>query len=86
MQAPPDDQTARWVTSWKERGKVLEEVRHQELRVLTEQEAGRILEEMTFDPDTMWLSPERVGSAGLIEQQRLFMLSDEHPARHRCRP
>lgn len=82
----PDKETRRWVAAWKERARVLEEVRRQELLALTEEEAGRLLEEMTFDPDTVWVSPERVGSVGLIEQQRLFMLSHEHPARHRRRP
>ena len=86
MPASPDEKTRRGVESWKNRAEALERIREQELRALTEQEAGRLLEEMTFDPDTVWLSPERAGSAGLIEQQRLFMLSHEHPARHRRRP
>ncbi len=85
MSVPPDDQTRAWVAAWKERGKALEEVRKQELRALTEEEAGRLFAKMAFDPGTMWISPERAESAGFIEQQRIFMRSHEHPARHRRR-
>ena len=85
MPVSPDDQTRAWVASWAERAKALDEVRKQELRSLTEEEAGRLFAEMTFDPETMWISPERAISVGFIEQQRIFMLSNERPARDRHR-
>jgi hypothetical protein len=50
-----------------------------------QEEAGRMFAAMTGDTDTLWISPERSTAAGMLEQQRLFMSSHEHPARHRRR-
>lgn len=86
MDAREEQQTRAGVELWKRRAVALEEVRKSELRALTEEEAGRIFLSMDFDPETIWISPERSTAAGMVEQQRLFMLSDEHPARHRRRP
>ncbi len=80
-----EHQTRAWVDGWRESGVALDQVRIQELRALTEDESGRLFASMSIDTDTLWISPERRTAAGLVEQQRLFMLSDEHPTRHRRR-
>jgi hypothetical protein len=79
-------QTRAWVVGWRDRSVALDQVRTRELRALTQDESGRLFASMAVDTDTVWISPERRSTAGLIEQQRLFMLSDEHPTRHRRRP
>ena len=79
-------QNQAWVNRWRENGARLEKIKYQELRALTEEEAGRLFAAMTSDPDLYWISPERAGAVGMIEQQRIFLRSHEHPARHRRRP
>jgi hypothetical protein len=86
MDAREEQQTRAGVELWKRRSVALEEVRKSELRALTEEEACRIFADMAFDSEMIWISTERSSAAGMVEQQRLFMLSDEHPARLRRRP
>lgn len=78
-------QNRQWVANWKAAAEALDRVKVEELRGLTEEESGRMFEELAFDPDTIWISPERHDASGLVEQQRLFMKSDDHPARNRRR-
>lgn len=78
-------QTRDWVAAWGRTAAALDAVKTRELRALTEEKAGRDFAAMAVEPETLWISPERAGSAGLIEQQRLFLRSHEHPARHRRR-
>ena len=78
-------QTREWVAIWRETAVALEQIKTEELRALTQEEAGQEFAKMTADTDTFWISPERAAAEGLIEQQRLFMLSHEHPACHRRR-
>ena len=86
MDAQEERQNRAWVAAWREHADALDQIRAEELRALTEEESGRVFADMAADTDTLWLSPERADAAGLIEQQRLFMRSDEHPARHQRRP
>ena len=72
--------TRRWVAAWKRAGPALEHVRIEELRALTEEQAARLFDSLDFHPDDVWVQDERILSLGLIEQQRLFMTSHEHPA------
>ena len=83
----PDEerQTRDWVAAWRETAPELERIREEELRALTQEESGRWFAAMSVDTETIWIPPERRDSLGFIEQQRLFMLSHEHPARHRRR-
>lgn len=85
-----DNQEAKssraWVEGWRHTAVALDRIKIEELRGLTQEQAGRIFADTAFDPDTLWISPERRDSTGLVEQQRLFMRSDEHPTRHRRRP
>ena len=78
-------QTREWIAIWRETAVALEQMKTEELRALTQEEAGQEFAKMTANTDTFWISPERAAAEGLIEQQRLFMLSHEHPACHRRR-
>jgi hypothetical protein len=75
----------RWVDTWKRAGPELEKQRIAELRALTEEESAALFDSMRFDPDAIWLPPDRIDSAGMITQQRLFMRFHEHPASRRRR-
>ena len=88
MPDPETEQEAmrRWVETWKIAGPELERIRAEELRAMTESQAAALSEGLGFDPENVWLTAERSESRGLIEQQRLFMLSHEHPAGHRRSP
>jgi hypothetical protein len=85
MAATETDLIRRWVAAWRRAGAELEEMRIDELRALTEEQSAALFDGMRFDPETIWLPEERINSDGLIEQQRLFMRSDDHPASHRRR-
>ncbi len=78
-------QTQAWVKGWRHTADALDAIKAEELRELTDEQAGRAFAAMAADTELLWISAERSAAAGLIEQQRIFMLSDEHPARHRCR-
>lgn len=85
MHSENESNTRRWVAGWKDAAKALDRVKTDELRALTDEESARMFEALTIDSDTVWISPDRRDGAGLVEQQRLFMLSNEHPARHQRR-
>ncbi len=78
-------QNRAWVAAWRGSAVALDQIKAEDLRALTQEESGRVFADMATDTETIWISPERDAAAGLIEQQRLFMLSNEHPARHRRR-
>lgn len=80
------EQLRAWVATWKAAGAELERMRAEELRSLTEAQAAAKFEKLAIDPAHAWRSPARQNGEGLVEQQRLFMLSHEHPARHCRRP
>jgi hypothetical protein len=82
---PKQEAERRWVETWKVAGPELERIRAHELRAMTEEQAAALSEGLGFDPENVWVPTERSESHGLVEQQRLFMLSHEHPARHRRR-
>jgi hypothetical protein len=76
----------RWLSAWKIAAPELENMRVEELRSLTEEQAALLFEGLDFEPGDVWLPEDRINSVGLIEQQRLFMRSREHPASLRRRP
>ncbi|HEX3600709.1 MAG TPA: hypothetical protein VHU84_11240 [Lacipirellulaceae bacterium] len=60
-----------WVEHWQRVGPLLEKIRHDELRALTEQQAALAFESLAeFARDASALTP-RI-SSGFVEQQRLF--------------
>ena len=65
----------RWVEQWRTTGPLLEAIRAEELRAMTEEQA-RAASEMLLaaapSPHDWWPDPL---SSGLIEQQRIFQRS-----------
>ena len=54
-------QEETWVSDGRKNAALPDEIKRQELRVLTEEAMGRLFAGMTFDPDPLWISPERAG-------------------------
>jgi len=78
-----ETEARRWVETWKTAGHALARVRAMELRELSEERSAELALSFTFDPATIWRSPDRCDGQGLVEQQRYFMKHHEHPIRHR---
>ena len=86
MASSETDLIKRWINAWKAAGPELERMRADELSTMTEEQSALLFDALDFDPDQIWVPEDRVNSVGLIEQQRLFMKSREHPANRRRRP
>jgi hypothetical protein len=73
MEQPTLEQQREYVRIWKENAKILEQIKKEELRAMTEEEACRsvdcVLDAMR--PQDAWRSDPK--SSGLVEQQRYFM-------------
>lgn len=67
-----------WLDAWKVAGRELDEIKTCELRALTEESAARCFDALTWLRESLWFSPERANSEGLIEQQRLFHRARQH--------
>lgn len=62
-----------WVETWKRVGPELERIKREELRALTDKKAYEQAKTLSRSVSAdFWIEPERLGSLGLIEQQRLF--------------
>jgi len=61
--------TAATVAQWRETGEVLEQMRRDNLRRLTDAEALETIERLL---DLLPLPPPRDNTSGLVQQQRLF--------------
>ncbi|MEM1159101.1 MAG: hypothetical protein AAF649_13365 [Verrucomicrobiota bacterium] len=60
------------VETWKKAGPLLEEMKHQQLRSMTESESARIFDSLEVPVGSAYRSEERRQSLGFIEQQRFF--------------
>jgi hypothetical protein len=68
-----DVETARrLVKNWQHTGELLDRIKWDELRAMTEDDAARAFERLSMHPRDGWMPPERLGSSGLVEQQRIF--------------
>ncbi|HEY2881372.1 MAG TPA: hypothetical protein VGJ15_03040 [Pirellulales bacterium] len=64
----------KWAENWKRVGPLLEKIRHEELRALTDEQSAIMandLFEFALSAPNYQLRP----SSGLVEQQRLFLKS-----------
>jgi hypothetical protein len=68
-----DIEAARaYVKQWQVTGELLDQIKWEELRAMTEEDAVRIFENLSMHPRDGWMRPERQNSSGFVEQQRLF--------------
>ncbi|MEI6494111.1 MAG: hypothetical protein WCO94_16320 [Verrucomicrobiota bacterium] len=68
----------RWVATWKDAGRVMEEIRIDTLRHLDEQESAKWFNDLDTSPENIWRRPEQCEGRGLVEQQRLFSRLHAH--------
>jgi hypothetical protein len=77
--SPAEQQRTRdWLANWKVAAVELEKLKAETLKALTEEESARQFNDLDCDPALLWISPERLLSSGLVEQQRLFSKAHEH--------
>ena len=66
----------RHIAVWKETGQILDRMKWDELKAMTESQSAEIFALLDTSMDT-WRSPERRNGAGLVEQQRWFAKAHE---------
>lgn len=67
----PEEQK-QWMAQWREAEQALLEVKREELRALTDEEAIASFNALDMPPELVFRFPDREQSLGFIEQQRLF--------------
>ncbi len=67
----PEEQK-QWLAQWRSAEAALLEVKREELRALTDQDAVESFNSLDMPPELIYRSPDREQSLGFIEQQRLF--------------
>lgn len=72
----------RWLDAWQVAAHEMDEAKTLELRTLTEEDAARCFDSLSWPRESLWFSPERLGSEGLIEQQRLFQRLIQRDEKH----
>lgn len=63
--------TRQWVENWKRVGPILEKIRHDELRAMTDEDVVRAFESLSGLLADLPARPPR-STSGFVEQQRLF--------------
>ena len=75
------EQTRRWVRIWKETGPLLEQIKKEELRAMTEKErCARVVRLLSTPPPKGEYERKPSTTSGMVEQQRGFMLLRERLA------
>ncbi|HEY5036965.1 MAG TPA: hypothetical protein VII74_07540 [Chthoniobacterales bacterium] len=73
----PEEQKI-WMAQWRSAEAALLEVKREELRALTNEDAVASFNALDMPPALVYRSPEREQSAGFIEQQRIFGKACNH--------
>ncbi len=80
MTAAQQKKAKRYVETWRETGEVLDRLKWEELRRMTEAEAARAFTEWDYPLPSPWHPEMRPEDNGLVEQQRWFMKAHAHRA------
>lgn len=72
------EKTRLWLDAWKLADGEMDEAKTLDLRALSEEAAARCFDLLAWPRESLWISPEKAGSEGLIEQQRLFQRVAKH--------
>ena len=67
----PEEQR-KWMEQWRSAAITLRQVKREELRAMTDEDAVRAFNALDCPPELGYRNPERANSEGLIEQQRIF--------------
>jgi len=68
----------KYVEAWRETGQVLDRLKWDELRKMTEADAARAFTEWDYPLPSPWKREIRPEDNGLVEQQRWFMKAHAH--------
>ncbi len=68
----PEEQK-KWMAQWRLAEVALLEVKREELRALTDDEALDACDIVLANAEEFYVSPQMKTSSGLVEQQRIFM-------------
>lgn len=67
----PEEQK-KWMAQWRLAEVALLEVKREELRALTDDEAIFAFNSFDLPPEMIYRAPDRAESPGFVEQQRIF--------------
>ncbi len=70
------------MNQWRSAATALEEVSHQALSKLSEQDSADLFNRCAMPSGDYWISPEQSQASGLVAQQKFFMMSRDHASRH----
>jgi hypothetical protein len=73
----PEEQRA-WMAQWRLAEKALREIKREELRAMTDEQAIAAFNALDMPPELVYRSPERLNGSGLVEQQRIFGKARRH--------
>ncbi len=73
----PEEQKA-WMAQWRSAEVALRQVKREELRAMTDEDAVAAFNALDMPPELAYRSPERANSNGLVEQQRIFQKARRH--------
>jgi len=68
----PEEQK-KWMAQWRSAEVALLEVKREELRALSDEEAQAACDLLLANADEFYVPPQMRTSSGLVEQQRIFM-------------
>jgi hypothetical protein len=68
----PEEQK-KWMAQWRSAEVALLEVKREELRALSDEEAQAACDLLLANADEFYVPPQMKTSSGLVEQQRIFM-------------
>ena len=66
------EKVLQYLENWKVVSAIMDEMKAEELRNLTERESAEQFNGLDCDPSLYWIPEERRISSGLVEQQRIF--------------
>jgi hypothetical protein len=73
----PEEQQ-KWMQQWRSAEAALLEVKREELRAMTDEEAIFSFNALDLPPEMIYRAPDRLHSPGFIEQQRIFRKARGH--------
>jgi hypothetical protein len=73
----PEEQK-QWMKQWRNAAIALRQVKREELRAMTDEDAVRAFNSLDLPPHDFPRAPDRMDGSGLVEQQRIFQKARAH--------
>jgi hypothetical protein len=73
----PEEQQA-WMKQWRAAAVALREVKREELRAMTDEDAVAAFNALDLPPHDFPRAADRMDGSGLVEQQRIFQKARAH--------